>query len=67
VDFIVELQGETIPLEVKWTRSPSSRDLTHISYFLKENPKAKRGYVVCRCPRPMKLSETITAIPWQYL
>jgi predicted AAA+ superfamily ATPase len=67
VDFIVELRGETIPLEVKWTRSPSSRDLTHITYFLKENPNANRGYVVCRCPRPMKLSETITAIPWQHL
>jgi predicted AAA+ superfamily ATPase len=67
VDFIVELKGELIPLEVKWTRSPSSRDVTHLAYFLKENPRVKRGYVICRCPRPAKLTESITALPWQSL
>jgi len=67
VDFIVELRGETIPLEVRWTRSPSSRDITHLGYFMKENRNAKKGYVICRCPRPVKLSEKITAIPWQQI
>jgi len=67
VDFIVELKGEMIPLEVKWTRAPSSRDVTHLAYFLKENPRVKKGYVICRCPRPAKLSESITALPWQSL
>ena len=67
VDFIVELNGVTIPLEVKWTRTPSSRDVTHLAYFLKENPKIKKGYVICRCPRPARLTESITALPWQYI
>ena len=67
VDFIVEIGGDVIPLEVKWTRNPSLRDVTHLAHFLKENPKAKRGYVICRCPRPAKLNESITALPWQYL
>jgi predicted AAA+ superfamily ATPase len=67
VDFIIELEGEVIPLEVKWTRTPSSRDVTHLAYFLKENSRAKKGYVICRCPRPAKLTESITALPWQYL
>jgi hypothetical protein len=36
-------------------------------YFLKENPRVKKGYVVCRCPRPAALNESITALPWQSL
>lgn len=67
VDFIVELDGELIPLEVKWTRAPSLRDVTHLAYFLKENPRAKKGYLICRCPRPARITESITALPWQYL
>ena len=67
VDFIVELKGDLIPLEVKWTRTPSSRDTTHLAHFLRENPRAKKGYVICRCPRPAQLTESITALPWQHL
>jgi predicted AAA+ superfamily ATPase len=67
VDFIVEVKGDLIPLEVKWTRTPASRDVTHLAYFLRENPKAKKGYVICRCPRPAQLTESITALPWQDL
>jgi predicted AAA+ superfamily ATPase len=67
VDFIVEFKGNLIPLEVKWTRTPSSRDVTHLAHFLRENPRAKMGYLICRCPRPAKVAESITALPWQYL
>jgi len=67
VDFIVELKGDLIPLEVKWTENPSLRDVTHLNHFLKENPRAKKGCVICRCPRPAQLTESITALPWQYL
>jgi len=67
VDFIIELKGDLIPLEVKWTRAPSLRDVTHLAHFLRENPRAKKGYVICRCPRPAQLTESITALPWQHL
>ena len=67
VDFIVEVGAHVIPLDVKWTPNPSLRDVTHLARFLSENPRAKRGYVICRCPRPAKLNESITALPWQYL
>jgi predicted AAA+ superfamily ATPase len=67
VDFIIEMKGNLIPLEVKWTQTPAIRDITQLNLFLKENPKAKKGYVICRCPRPAQLNESITALPWQYL
>lgn len=67
VDFVVELDNRVIPIEVKWTDKPSLRELSHLTSFLRDHPHAKTGYVVCRCPRPMKLSDAITALPWHHL
>jgi len=64
IDFIVEFDGELIPIEVKWTELPTERDARHVRTFLREQKTARRGYVVCRCPRPALLSERVTAIPW---
>lgn len=65
VDFIVEHKGQATPFEVKWTERPTLTDARHLIAFLKEHPRqAKRGYVVCRCPRPLALADNITALPW---
>ncbi len=64
IDYIVEYDGALIPVEVKWTETPSLSNARHVLSFLREQPSAKHGYVVCRCPRPQQLSETVTAIPW---
>lgn len=67
VDFVVELGESVIPIEVKWTDKPCVQDATHLASFLREHPRAKHGYVVCRAPRAMKLTDTITALPWRLL
>lgn len=68
VDFIVELRGKLIPLEVKWTDRPDATDARHLRGFLDEHKKtAPVGYVVCRCPRPLQLAPNIRAIPWWML
>jgi len=65
VDFIVERQGILVPIEVKWTEHPSLADARHLLSFIKDHPvKAKQGYIICRCPAPLALSATITALPW---
>jgi predicted AAA+ superfamily ATPase len=65
VDFIVEHGGSLTPVEVKWTEKPTLNDARHLLTFLREKPKdAKHGYVVCRCPRPLRLHDKITALPW---
>jgi uncharacterized protein len=65
VDFIVERKGQVTPFKVKWTERPTLSDARHLITFLKEHPRqAKRGYVVCRCPRPLALADNITALPW---
>ena len=67
IDFLVELNGSLIPVEVKWTDSPSPADARHIGAFMKDHKQAKEGYVICRCPKPQKLADGITALPWQNL
>ncbi len=67
VDWIVEREGCLIPVEVKWTETPLRRQTRHVELFLNEYPGAERGYVVCRTPRALKLSDRVWAIPWQEL
>ena len=65
VDFVVEHGGKLIPVEVKWTERPSPQDARHLRVFLREHPgRAERGWVICRCPRPMQLDDRIVALPW---
>jgi uncharacterized protein len=68
VDAILETRREDIPIEVKWTENPRPADARHIELFLDTYPKrAKRGFVVCRIPRAIRLSDRVTALPWQEL
>ena len=65
VDWVVEKDDEYIPIEVKWTDTPSARDIKHLRTFLSEYKNSKRAYVVCRTPRRVKLDKDIYAVPWQ--
>ncbi|MCB1115412.1 MAG: ATP-binding protein [Chlamydiia bacterium] len=65
VDWVIEKEGQYIPVEVKWTKHPSYRDARHIETFLKEYPNSSKGYVIYRIPRPQKLTDQVKALPWQ--
>jgi len=68
VDFILETPGESFPIEVKFTRNPRPEDARSIENFLVRYPKkARRGFLICRCPRPEQLTDHVVAIPWEYL
>ena len=68
VDWVIEISGEYIPVEVKWSDSPNIKHAKNIHTFLKEYKNTNnKGYIVCRTDKPVKLSESITAIPWQDL
>ncbi len=65
VDFIVERGGFLTPIEVKWTERPAPQDARHLLNFQKEHPdQVERGYIICRCPRPMEIHENVMALPW---
>jgi predicted AAA+ superfamily ATPase len=65
IDLIVERQGALVPIEVKWTERPDRSDARHLLTFMQEHPqKARQGFVICRCPRPMRLADRVIALPW---
>lgn len=68
IDFVVETHREIIPVEVKWTDGPRLSDIRHLTSFITEYSKqAYRGYLICRCDRPLQLSSQVTALPWWML
>lgn len=67
VDWVIDCGTMYVPIEVKWTDAPSLKDSRHLLAFLKEYPNTDKGYIICRCPRAMKISDKVTALPWQEL
>ncbi|OGL46962.1 MAG: hypothetical protein A2161_09320 [Candidatus Schekmanbacteria bacterium RBG_13_48_7] len=65
VDWVIDKQGEYIPIEVKWTDTPNERDIKCLQKFLEEYKNSQNGYLVCRTPREVKLDKKIMAIPWE--
>jgi hypothetical protein len=54
-----------LEFEVKWTEPPSATDARHLLAFVQEHPEqAARGYIICRCSRPMEVGDKLTALPW---
>ena len=67
VDWVIESNKNYIPIEVKWTEMPSRQDAKHLQIFLEEYPQAKKGFIICRTPHVMKISDNIDALPWHSL
>jgi len=67
VDWLIDYRGKYLPIETKWTDTPSLRHARHLRIFLDEYPNAPRGIVVCRVPRRMRLADRVDALPWQEL
>ncbi len=68
VDAVVTTPKGDIPIEVKWTEKPRAADARHLERFLDTYAvRAKRGFLVCRVPRAMRLTDRVVAIPWQEL
>lgn len=64
VDWVVETEGRYIPIEVKSTNLPTLQDAKHLQIFLDEYKQAKKGFIICQTPHPMKISDKIYALPW---
>jgi predicted AAA+ superfamily ATPase len=68
VDWVILQPKRYVPIEVKWTETPTLADARHLHHFLDLYPdEASKGYIVCRTPFAMALSNRVTAIPWQTL
>ncbi|MCX7121539.1 MAG: ATP-binding protein [Gammaproteobacteria bacterium] len=64
VDFVLDVEHEYIPIEVKWSDKPDRSDVKQLEKFMAEYPEAKLAYVICRSPNRYKITEKIMALPW---
>ena len=67
VDYVIEFNRQFIPIEVKWTTTPSKKDARHLFKFMNEYDCIMPAYVVCRTPRPMQLAENVLGVGWEML
>jgi len=68
VDAIFESPREDIPIEAKWTENPRAADARHLELFLNAYPKrARRALLVCRAGSARRLTDRVTAVPWNAL
>lgn len=67
VDWLLCRDKDLLPIEVKWTETPSYRDAKHLEVFLNEYPAATKAYVVCQVSQPQILAKNIEAISWKDL
>jgi predicted AAA+ superfamily ATPase len=65
VDWVLARDKTYLPIEVKWTEAPGASDARHLHCFLREYPNFSKGYIVCRAPHAIRISEQVLAIPWQ--
>lgn len=67
VDWLIDHEGVYTPIEVKWSDNPGKAEARHLKTFIQEYPTSEFAYVVCRCPRKIKLADRVIALPWQEL
>jgi predicted AAA+ superfamily ATPase len=65
VDYVIEHNKQYTPIEVKWTETPTLHDAKHLIKFMNDYDCQPLGYLICRTPRPLLLSDNIMALPWQ--
>jgi len=63
VDFIIEKEGEIIPIEIKYTNTIQDKHIKNLELFMDEY-NIKKGYIVGTFSRPQKINDRIKAIPW---
>jgi len=65
VDLILETPKEYIPIEIKYTQSPTRSHARHIETFINlHSDMCNKGYIICRTPMKQQLTKKVSALPW---
>lgn len=65
IDYVLEMNRQYLPIEVKWTEHPTIDDTKHLLKFMDEYNCVKPAYIICRAAKPLQLHKNILALPWQ--
>lgn len=67
IDWLVDYEGQLLPIEVKLGSEPGKKSVRHIRTFFDEYPSAKSGVVVSTSDIKYSLDKRIRVIPYQDL
>ena len=69
VDLVIERDGILFPVEIKGTTNPLGNDASGLHAFMKTYPKltAPMGLLIAPVEEVRRISDTVTAIPWDLL
>ena len=67
VDYVIELHGHYLPIEVKWTDRPKMGDIKHLLTFISEYDNTTNALVICRTEHPQQIHDRVCAISWKNL
>lgn len=66
IDILIIKDGVVYPIEIKKTALPGKSDL-HYNVLVKTGMKVGFGCIVCLVDKPIPISNTVYAIPVNYL
>ena len=64
VDFILEENGQLLPVEVKSATKVTSKETKHLKRFLSDHTNSPRGLIISSDPDIRLVSQRIIAAPW---
>ncbi len=65
VDYVIDYNRHYLPIEVKYTKTPSKEDARHLIQFSEEYPCKLPALIICRVERPIEIADNIIAINWR--
>jgi predicted AAA+ superfamily ATPase len=67
LDWLIEYDGNLLPIEVKLNQRPKNSSIKHLKTFMREYKKADTSLVICTTEIMYQLEKNITVIPFQDL
>lgn len=64
VDFILEMDGGLLAVEVKTTTHSGRGDARHLGTFMERHPDTRRGLLLSADPHIRMISDRVIAAPW---
>jgi uncharacterized protein len=65
IDLVIATNNKYIPIEIKWTTTPTLKDCRHLKIFQQEYPTKNPAFIICQTPQSYLVDENIIALPWQ--
>lgn len=67
VDWVIKIEKNYIPIEVKLSSNPQEKDCKHLLAFQQEYPCKYGAFLIAKTERALKMKSGVQVIPWHDL